>query len=156
MLRRLLILACATALAVGVTAAAALGARSVQTVTVTVCPTGAGNPADYTFVDGNGGTHVRGLPIENGMYAGACYTSDQLGTVDYSESFNMWADGSNTAWCSFDMEFDGTSYQGECNGTLAAGHLVGHGGGGATLKGTYELIDPATNVYRLTIAFASN
>lgn len=155
MLRRLLLLSLASALVAAVMAAAALGSRSSQTVTVTVCPTAAGNPADYTFVDGRGGQHLRGLPIENGMYDGDCYTSE-VGTVDYSLNFNMAPDGSNTAWCGFAMEYAGTSYQGECNGTLAVGHLVGHAGNGATLTGAYQVLDPVASVYRLVITFNSN
>jgi hypothetical protein len=168
-MRRLLLLVCLAATAVAVSAAGASAGHSSTTVVIHVCSTSVdwANVGHY-WSDSGGGTHVRGLPVYNQMYLDSSQTrdcgslagGDSFGPIFYSEWANLRPDGSSTAGCKFSLSSPYGAFQGECNGSLASGHLVGHAGGGSTLKGTYELIylasDLSSSEYRLTITFNSH
>jgi hypothetical protein len=154
-MRRFLLIACVAALAAGFSAATSSAAGSSETVNVTVCATDQGTPVS-SVIDGAGGIHVRGAPIYNEMYAGwtdCSDTGEHVGSVDYALSYNLWPDGTTTAWCSFSMSTnDYGAFEGHCNGSLFTGHLVGHRSDGSTLEGTYQTDNPAAG-YHLTITF---
>ena len=165
MMRRLLLLVGATVAAATLSAAAASAGHLSNTVVIHVCSTSVDWPnVGHFWTDSGGGMHVRGLPVYNETYLDSSHTrdcgslsGDGFGPIFYSEAANLLRDGSSTATCKFSLDSPYGAFQGECNGSLASGHLVGHGAGGSTLKGTYELIylagDLTSSEYRLTITF---
>lgn len=155
-MRRFLFFACAVVMLAGIAATGASADGQAQTVTVEVCPTSieyAG--AQRIFTTPSGIQHFRKVPIDNSMRLGTSCDAPAFGSVFYSLNANVWPDGTSTASCTFSMETPYGDFQGECNGSLATGHLIGHGGGGSTLEGVYQVIDPAAFEYRLTIHFES-
>jgi hypothetical protein len=163
LMRRLLLILCAAALAAAATAAAATASHTANTFVVEVCSTSVGWAGASVRVTPSGAELVRHLPVDNRMHvdgssAPGCGAPD-VGSLFYREYANFLPDGSNRAGCAFSMRSDYGDFTGECNGTLSAGHLVGHAGDGSTLTGTYQLIalapDLTSSEYRLTITFES-
>lgn len=136
-MRRFLLIACVAAFATGIAVTAAPAATTPQ-FHVTLCPASPVTPNPQP--DGGGGLHQRDLQVTADMDAGQGCSGESIGTISYSESFNLRPDGSSTAWCSFTADVTGYgSFSGHCAGDLNEGSLTAQGDGGSLLQGIYVL-----------------
>lgn len=135
-MRRFLFIASAAAFAATIVVTAAPAATTPQ-FHVTLCPAAPVVPNPRP--DGGGGLHQRDLQVTAEMDEGGCGGTN-IGTISYSENFNLFPDGSSTAWCSFTADVTGYgSFDGHCAGDLNEGSLIGRGGSGSLLRGIYVL-----------------
>lgn len=150
-MRRFLLIACAALLAAGIAVTAAPAATTSQ-FHVTLCPPGPVVPNPRP--DGGGGLHQRSLVVTADMDEGQGCGGSSIGSVTYSENFNLWPDGSSTAWCSFTSNVTGYgSFDGHCAGDLNEGSLTAHGDSGSQLRGIYVLDE--NGAYELFFAIAT-
>jgi hypothetical protein len=145
MLRRLLLLVCATALAAAATAAGASAspahAQRPAQLHVTLQNT-AVHPGGSQWTSADGVVHARGLPVTDDMVGDS---GTLVGTISRHINFDLDpSTGSSRAWCDFTMSFvDGPVVSGRCGGSLNGGLFAGHGDRSAVV-GRYALVAGGT------------
>lgn len=135
----LLVLPCAVVLAAAPAAspAAWAGPPSRTELTVSLANTVTDPAGARIWFDGGGKEHVRHLPVHDELVDASGAT---VGSMDRHVNFNLLPDGRSRAWCDLELTLDAYgSFDGHCEGTLAAGRFVGHGGHRSAVSGVYVL-----------------